>query len=344
MKSRTAIVLVVLAVLVGGASWLFGRPGAEVANTGTVATGSLIFPDLAGKLASAARVEITSKGATLAIARGAKGWGLADRAGFPVQADKLRELLTGLTEARITEPRTADASQFERLGVGDPSSPTSTGSLIKLLDDKGNVLAQLIVGHRRVRTQGNVPETIYVRHPGEDRAWLAEGSLPADADPQLWFDRDIANIDHGRVAKIEVDRGAEHLVLTAEGDTRQMVEPAEHPKLDDYSIEEMFRSLETLTLTDVRPVAERPGDALGTTRFTLTDGTVISVAVFGYANPKAEEGQPPEVWTQYAVQGDSAEAKALAAKVDGWAYQVGGWKEKSFVPLLDALKAEEKGK
>ena len=47
-----------------------------------------------------------------------------------------------------------------------------------------------------MRTQGNVPEEIYVRRPDDNQSWLAEGSLQADADPQLWLDRDIMNIGH----------------------------------------------------------------------------------------------------------------------------------------------------
>ena len=78
------------------------------------------FQGLAEKLQQAARVEITHAGQTLVITKGPEKWGLADRGGFPVQQDKLRELLTGLTELRLTEPRTSDPAQFSKLGVEDP--------------------------------------------------------------------------------------------------------------------------------------------------------------------------------------------------------------------------------
>ena len=42
------------------------------------------------------------------------------------------------------------------------------------------------------------------------------------------------------------------------------------------------------------------------------------------------------------MRGDSEAAQKLAARVKGWTYQVGAWKEKAFVPTLDDLKAEEK--
>ena len=207
MRTRTAIILVAIALAVLGAGWYYLLPPAGVAAPGAEASGTLAFPGLAPKLGTAARVAITSKGQTLVIARAGDLWGLADHATYRVQQDKLRELLTGLTELRLTEARTSDPSLLERLGVGDPASPTSTATLVRVLDGHEQVLAELIVGHRRVRSQGNLPETIYVRRPGEDQAWLAEGRLPVDTDPQLWFDRDIANIDSKRVASVMVHRG-----------------------------------------------------------------------------------------------------------------------------------------
>jgi hypothetical protein len=347
MRSRTAIILAALAVAVLAATWYFARPPASVSESVAVASGTLVFPGLAPKLASAARIEITNQGKTLVIVRtgapgskspGAGDWGLADRGNYPVQQDKLRELLTGLTELRITEARTADPALLEQLGVGDPASATSTADLVKLLDDKGGVLAQLIVGHRRVRTQGNVPESIYVRRPGENQSWLAEGRLPVDADPQLWLDRDIANIDNKQVASVVVHRGATVLEFARDGGKVVLKAPADHPKLDEYGLEDVFRSLETLTLTDVKPAAQEPGEKVGTATITLTDGTVVEVTVFAVAKAPGA----PDIWTQYAVRGDSDAAKKLAARVQGWTYQVGAWKEKAFVPTLDDLKAEEK--
>ena len=79
-----------------------------------------MFPGLAPKLQDAARIEITHQGKTLVIAKHGDTWGLADRGGYPVQQDKLRGMLTALTELRLVEPRTTDPAQFSRLGLEDP--------------------------------------------------------------------------------------------------------------------------------------------------------------------------------------------------------------------------------
>ena len=333
MRQRTTLLLAAAAVVALGAAWLFGVRGTPPAQI-DIAPGTLVFPGLAAELGTVARIEITSKGQLLAIAPANGKWGLADRGGFPVQADKLRELLTGLTELRITEPRTADPAQYNRLGVEDPAA-TGTANLLRLLGADGKPIAELIVGHRRVRTQGNVPESIFIRRPGETQSWLAEGRVPADADPQLWFERDIANIPGAKIARVVASRGETTLEFVREDDKLALKSPAEHPKLDDYRIEEVGRALESLTLTDVRPAAEQPGEKIGTVVVTTTDGMTVTATVY-----KADK----DIWAQFAATGEGDAKKAadeLAARVKGWAYQVGSWKEKSFLPTIEDLKASE---
>ncbi|CAH2604623.1 conserved protein of unknown function [Rhodovastum atsumiense] len=332
MNPRIVAILGGVAVVVLGAALIWGRGPIAVTQTAPTQAGTLVFPGLAGRLQQAARVELTTKGQPLVITKQGDVWGLADRGNYPVQAGKLRELLTGLTELHLTEPRTADPAMYERLGVGDPASPTATATGLRVLDGSGQVLAELILGHRRVRAQANLPESIYVRRPNEARSWLAEGRLPVDADPQLWLLRDIANIDAKQVASVVVHRDDAVLRFGRDGDKPVLAEPADHPKLDDYRVEDVFRGLEQLTLTDVKPAAQQPGEKLGTATITLTDGTVVDATVF-----RADK----DIWVQFAARGDSAQAKELAARVTGWTYQIGSWKERSLVPTLTELKAEE---
>ena len=89
-------------------------------------------------------------------------------------------MLTALTELRLVEPRTKDPAEFSRLGLEDPNGKTAKSDLLRVLDASGKPIVSLIVGHRRVRTQGNVPEQIFVRRPDDNQTWLAEGSLEVD--------------------------------------------------------------------------------------------------------------------------------------------------------------------
>ena len=267
MKPRTLIALVVIGVLAIGGGWYFGtaqRAGDQQAYGG----GGLMFPDLAPKLQDAARIEITHQNKTTAIEKHGDTWGLVDRGGYVVQASKLRGMLTALTELRLVEQRTSDPEQFNRLGLEDPNGKTGTSNLLRVLDASGKPIAALVVGHRRVRTQGNVPEQVYVRRTDDNQTWLAEGSLQADADPQLWLDRDIMNIDHARIAGVAVTHGDETLELARDGQKLALKAPAEHPPLDDYKVDDIDRGLELLTFQDVQTDKDAVGDKVGQSVYT----------------------------------------------------------------------------
>ena len=200
-----------------------------------------------------------------------------------------------------------------------------------------------------MRTGGNVPEEVYVRRPNEDQSWLAEGSLEVDSDPQLWLDRDIMNIDHSRIAKVVVTRGSKTLDFARTNDKLALETPADHPKLDDYKLEDVSRALELLTFEDVHPDAASPGDPVGKSEFSTTDGLTVTASV--YRAPPDAAAKPDAVvkpeadrdlLVRFGVTGrDKAKAEAdrLQARLGGWTYQVGAWKQKALVPSLDDLKA-----
>jgi hypothetical protein len=333
MKRRSLLLLGGSAVVVAGAAILAGPGTPPAPDTGSA---PLMFQNLAQKLAEARRIEVKQGDKHVVVTRrDAETWVLPEQEDYPVRSDKVRELLVGLTELRLTEPRTSDAAMLERLGLDDPAKPGSTAAMLRVLDGAGKPIAELVVGRRRMRTQGNVPETVYVRRPDETQSWLAEGRLPLDADPQLWIDRDIANIARERILKVETDRtGEAPLVLTrTDGpDGRLAVTtPAETPPLEESSLDELGRAFEFLTLTTARKEAAVAGQPLGTSRFTLTDNLAITVTA-------QQDGET--VWLRLAAAGDD-EAARLNARWRGWAYQVGAWKVKALLPRLEDLKKAE---
>ena len=331
MRPRTLIALVLVGVLSVAGGWYFGT--AETPAPQAFNAGKLMFPNLAPLLWNAARIEITHQAKTMSIVKHGDSWGLQDRGGYAVQLQKLRGMLTALTELRLVEPRTTDPSQFSRLGVEDPNQKDANSNLLRLLDASGKPILALIVGHRRVRTQGNVPEQVYVRRPNDNQSWLAEGSLQVDADPQLWLDRDIMNIDHARIAGVVVTHGDASLEFARDGKKFVLKSPAEHPPLEDYKLEDVERGLELLTFQDVQTDKQPVGDRIGQTVYTMSDGLAVTVTAF-----KGDK----DIWARFSATGNDKtkdEANRLNARLAGWTYQLGAWKEKALMPTLDDLKA-----
>ena len=334
MTIRTLLILIVLGIAALGGGW-YVAGGNAPAGQKTVEAGQPMFPGLTPKLKDAARVEIARQNKVTAIALKDGRWGLVDRGGYPVQDSKMHQMLTALTELRLTEARTTDPEKYARLGVEDPAKADATGSLLRVLDAAGKPIVELIVGHGRQRTQGKVEEELYVRRPTEAQSWLAEGALHADHDPAQWFDRDIANIEHGRIASVTITHGDKKLVFGREGDKLVLKDPAEHPKLEDYKLEDIGRAFELLTFQDVRPASDPIGATVGTAVFTPSDGLILTATVF-----TADK----DIWVGMTATGtDKAEAEGatLSKRVSGWLYQLGSWKEKALVPEIDDLKAAE---
>ncbi len=328
MRPLTLAALVAAAAVALAGGWYYGVATAPHEQT-SVAAGSLMFPGLAGRLHDAAKLEITHQGQQTVIEkRPDGGWGIASMHDYPIQEAKLRGLLTALTELRLLEPRTSDPSEYGRLGVDQAS-----GDLLQLVDAGGKPIVAVIAGHRRVRAQAKVPDEIYVRRPDEAQSWLAEGGLQVDADASQWLDRDIMNIGQDRIAKVVV--GDDALEFARVDGKFALTKPAEHPKLEDYKVDNVARALETLTLQAVKADADAPKDQAGHAVFTTTDGLDVAVTLF-----HADK----DVWARFAVSGaDKAKAEAdrLSARLAGWTYQIGSWKEKSLVPAMDDLKAAE---
>ena len=108
MKSRTALILIVVAVVAIVGGWLLRRAIEQPATDHRCRRhAGLSRPraEAAGKLHA---WRCSTRARTLAMVKEGDHWGLPDKGGYPIQEDKLRALMTGLTELRITEPRTSD--------------------------------------------------------------------------------------------------------------------------------------------------------------------------------------------------------------------------------------------
>lgn len=344
MSTRTLIVLVVLGIVAIAGGWYFGVDTIP-SEQQTANSGKLMFPNLTQRLQQAVKVVVVHQGQNLVIEKrtvqGHVHWGVASRDYYPVRETKLRSMLTALTELRLMDQRTSDPKQYATLGVEDPGSPTSQSDLLRVLDASGKPIAALIVGHRRVRSGGNVPDEVYVRRPGSKQSWLAEGSLQVDSDPQLWLDRDIMNIDHSRIAKVTVTRDGATLEFTRDDDKLALTQPANHPKLDNYKLQDVSRALELLTFDDVQAEKAPRADPIGTSVFTTSDGLAVTASLYqAPTKPNATVTTDHKVLAQFTVTGtgkSKAEADRLQARLSGWTYELGAWKQSSLVPSLSDL-------
>lgn len=325
MNRKTFIVLAALAaaaLLAAVAISLSRRPASEDG-----AAREYLLPALRGHVNDVTRVSITGAGnrPVAVIERSGDGWKLADRGGYPVDTGKLRRFLLQLADARILERKTALAERHADLGLEDVAGAGAKGLRVEVEGLAEPV--RLVVGNASPRGGGT-----YVRREGEDQTWLVSGDLKpgggmsrfdmgggavgyAGGDGSgatAWLDRELFDLDAGKVAEVRLQRGGEEVRLfkRAAGDEHFTLDgvPKGREPADVWTLDGPGGLLAALSFDDVVPAAEAPppaGAAPLRARYVTFDGMAVEV--------EAWKVEPPTPGTA----GDKSEGKDEGEDRDG---------------------------
>jgi hypothetical protein len=267
--ARLATLLLIALVIIAGAVLLARR------NEGTVE------PDKAPLLdgfdvAATTTVRITGAGGRplVTLRRASGGWTLAERAGYPADAARVRGLLESLAALHSVERKTMNPARHAALGVEDTRAADAQGLRVDL--ESGAATRSLVVG-RRAATQGS-----YVRLAGESQAHAALPELDLPREVPLWLDRTLLDVPAAAVAVIEVtpSSGPGYRLRRAKrGDPHLRLEdPPRGRSLYDEAIADPQAALiERFIIDDVHPAANS-GSASASARFTTFDGLVVALA------------------------------------------------------------------
>ena len=185
--------------------------------------GEAVFPAFRGHTGSVAGIEVGRAGAGFALERRGDGWANTGLGGYPARAELIETVLSEVAGLGYLEPKTARTALFPKLGVED-AGPGAGSTGLTLRDGDGGVLADLIVGRARPRTANADRAVVYIRLPGRERAWLAEGILDVHRDAAGWSDREIVDIDARSVRSMTVRHEDGEVVdlYRAESDDRKL--------------------------------------------------------------------------------------------------------------------------
>ncbi len=260
------VALIVVLLLWGGTVMLSGRGEAK----GTDSEIADVFVGLTPDAVTAVRM--CRPGDTISLTRTGAGW---DVDGWAADSAQVAGLFKTLADTNVGDLVATNPANHERMGVSEDSAWT-------VVFDVGPGSRTLLVGDRGPRYG-----TAYVRLPGENAVYLAEGDLRARMDRSLteWRNKRIAAVDTGEVARIEVGRaGAPYALVRA--DSSWTVEGG--ATADTSAVQTMLAGLadvradgftsesdsigglpEALTLTALSP----KGDTLAALRFGEGSGT-----------------------------------------------------------------------
>src|SRR3984893_14204215 len=163
------------------------------------APGAAALPALAGNLGEVASVGLKRSGLELTFVRDGDGWLVVEKGNYPAAAGKVRQIVLGMADLALVEPKTQKADLYPRLEVDDPGKGKST--VVALKDKSGAALAEMIIGKRRYDRLGAGNDGVYIRKPGDTQAWLARGSLEFSDQLSSWLDRRVLDLPQKRRAK-----------------------------------------------------------------------------------------------------------------------------------------------
>lgn len=314
-----------------------------------VGSGERVFPGLLDRVERLAAIRVRTHDATVTVRATANGWVVADRGDYPAAFEKVKATVLGFAALEKAEAKTAKAENYARLGVEDADTKGGAAREVSLLDDQGEALARLIIG-KPAPAQGG-EGGLFVRIPGEPRAWAVRGSVDPGAEPRDWVQRRLVDVAAEALVRISIRQpdGATLTLVRAEGaadgepggrwSLKELPAGARLKRADD--LDGIAAVLAGLALDDLRPQAEIEfaKDKTTSARFEIKDGQTIGldlVAVEGDRWIRLE--LPSGGQTSGATQ-----TGADAQRVRGWAYRVPAWKlaplQRRLAELVDSSSA-----
>lgn len=316
-------VVTVVALIVSIATFASQTRLAQVRDTGAP-----LFPGFAAQAASVAKVELKQGDKTIVLARDKDGWTLADRAGYRAKPEPVRALLIKLAQAQLVEAKTRSKDRHGLLELEDPAGKDAKSHLVRLLDDKGGVLAEAVVGKRRSDAFGASRGGTYVRKPAEAQTWFANVDISVGTAVREWVQPGLVDIPTNKIAAVTIDiPGEEPLKIArdaADAGKHNLADLPEGKKLKDASaVAGIVRSVGTVELEDVRAAPATPGAPAGVARIEADGGLTVTLRL------RKDGG---DYWLAVEAAGADGDAKKQADEIAG--------RTKGFEFKLPASRAE----
>ena len=345
MTNRTLMVLAGALVLFSALALLGQREQAPAERAET-----LFLPGLQAGLDDVERVELLGAGGApvATLQRGAEQWSVAERDGYPADAQKIRHTLLSLAEARILEATTANPQWHDRLGVEAIDNADAGGVAVAL--SGAAVPVSVIVGN----TAGDAQA--YVRRADEAQSYLIDRDPEVGSAVTDWLQTEIVAIPGDRMQQVTVTHPDGEILTITKADAEQAnFTVAAIPEGRELQYEGvanvMGNVLANLTLQDVETRIQ-PDEPVTVTEFRTFDGLVITAesiergeeawAAFraGYDRPApstaalAEAGDNASPETEPNVE---AEARDLDERLNGWRYRIAAFQFDQLTRRMDDL-------
>lgn len=288
--------------------------------------GQALSSDLRSRINTAAAIEIVQGDRKLTLERSGEQWKLKERAGYPASAEKARALVLQLSSADMVEPKTSSKDRYSLLELQDPASKDSKSRGVKVLDDKGKPLADVVLGKSRPEAFGSGRAGFYVRKAADNQTWLAVGDPKATAEVKDWVQTGIFSTVSDKITRLTIAHpGEEPLVIEKGTEKDQKFKLAAMPdgkKLKQgVTIDQVPQGFSSIDLEDMRKLEATPaGDKVSVLTLEAEGGLKVTFRL-------NKDGDASWLSFTAAGEGDAKkQADEINAKATGWEFKIPGWK------------------
>jgi hypothetical protein len=321
--NRHRLVLLVVVALVAIAAALFVSTLRDAPHE---TPGLALLPALPNDLNAVTAVTVRkgSTTPTLTLHKAGQNWAVAERADYPADVSKLRQLLISLRDARIVEAKTSDPARFSAIGVEDPVDAGAAGAEVAVLTAAGK--SAVIVG----KSVGNGN---FVRRQGENRTYSVEPPISLETEPRFWIDARLIDVPAALIQSIDFKPAtgaafALHRLNPADNTFSLDGVPAGRKAKDGHTLAPSPSMLTGLNAEDVAAASSIDFASPTQAIVTLTDGKVLTLLGTTVADKH---------WIQVTSNKDAD----LTAKAQGRAFEIASYRyDEIFKPLEQFLEAQ----
>jgi len=350
MKSRTFLILLVCVALLAAVAFFTLR--SEERDTHDRTLGQPVLADLPFDRID--KIRIASSRERVELVKTLRGWGVAQKKGYPADFAKISDLVEKLQKMKIGKRFSVDPEIRNRLALhppGDASTPEESVAVrLTLLDEENRTLADLLIGNARSSETGYGGQ--YLMHFDQDTVFLADQSLKfLETEPAEWIHRKAVDLDAGTIRSVALYRGNTadpvYRLERQQGDTGfTLAAAAVGGTLEAGKVDRVTEALSPLRIEDVLP-AEDPGRDISFEnadrfefrtedgwRYTIELGPSFSRQEETYTYARVEKSAPKNEDSKTVPQETTEETAAVNSADDElgrWIYVISNWKNEDFI-------------
>ena len=270
-------------------------------------------------------------------------WVAEDKFKYPASSKLIQKVISQLADMRKIAVKTRMPSRFNQIGVEPYQQADANSVFVKLKAADGEILAESIFGAQFRRNNIGVAEGTFIRHPKEQQAWLASGSIDIPSDLLSWLDTRILNIGSNEIKKIKLwDKLGRTAVVVRSNDGGRFIYQNRDGigYLDREIAKNLFESLTKLSFVDVLP-----------RKISEKWQSILDFEVEAYSGSKIAgqlfRGDSRKI-LQFSIEENALKKIALRGLADTiayselnkWSYFIPSWQAERF---LEGLKVIEGG-